>query len=399
MSKVFEFYISFSKEICSNYLNRKGEYLPFATIVKEQFKKYPKAGSRDRKTVSQLAYNYFRTGKAFNELDYEKKIALSTFLCEKQVNPFAAYVTDKFGKDLSLLIDKSIPEKIKYLNSTYHLNFNLSNIFFQETELSDLQNKELFFTSLLDKPKTFIRVRNGKAEEVISELKQNKIEFEIDKDLENCFSFNGNPNLTELINFQKGFFEIQDRSSQQVLNNLEVKAESFWWDTCCASGGKSLLLIEKCRNIRLFASDVRQTILDNYKKRISKVGFGNHETRLIDLASQAQSGYTFDGIVCDVPCTGSGTWARTPEQLLVFKTETIQSFKLKQQSIVKNATQSLRKNGTLVYITCSVFKEENEHQVEFIKSTLGLTLQWMNIIEGSAYNADSMFVAVFKKEK
>jgi 16S rRNA (cytosine967-C5)-methyltransferase len=116
------------------------------------------------------------------------------------------------------------------------------------------------------------------------------------------------------------------------------------------------------------------------------------------LASQTQNGYTFDGIICDVPCTGSGTWARTPEQIEVFKTETISTFKLKQQAIVRNASQSLRKNGILVYITCSVFKDENENQVKYIQENLNLTLIESNLIEGAKQHADTMFVAVFKKE-
>lgn len=398
MSKVFEFYISFSKEISSGYLNKKGEYLPFSLYVKEQFKKFPKAGSRDRKTVSQLAYNYFRTGKAFIDLGFEKKLALSTFLCEKHHNPLNAYVIEKFGKDLINEIESNLNNKISYLNHNHQLNFNPEDLFLPEIDLSDIKNKEPFYLAQLEKPYTYIRVRNTKNEEVTSELISSKIEFSKDKEIENCYFFYGNPTLTELQSFFKGFFEIQDRSSQQVLNNIEVKAESFWWDTCCASGGKSLLLLEKNKNIRIFASDVRQSILDNYKKRISKVGFGNHETRLIDLASQTQNGYTFDGIICDVPCSGSGTWSRTPEQLMVFKPETIQSFKLKQQAIVRNASQSLRKNGTLVYITCSVFKEENENQVEYIQENLNLKLICSQIIEGAQNHADSMFVAVFKKD-
>ena len=398
MSKVFEFYISFSKEISMGYLNKKGEYIPFSLYIKEQFKKYPKAGSRDRKTVSQLDYTYFRTGKAFIDLGFEKKLALSTFLCEKQQNPLNTFVTEKFGNDLINKIESDLNTKITYLNTQYNLNLKNEDLFVPHIELSHLTNRDLFYLAQLEKPHTYIRVRNTKNEEVTNELTSAKIEFKKDAEIDNCYYFSGHPTLTELQSFSKGFFEIQDRSSQLVLNNIEVKAESFWWDACCASGGKSLLLLEKNKNIRIFASDVRQSILDNYKKRISKVGFGNHETRLIDLASQTQNGYTFDGIICDVPCTGSGTWARTPEQIEVFKTETISTFKLKQQAIVRNASQSLRKNGILVYITCSVFKDENENQVKYIQENLNLTLIESNLIEGAKQHADTMFVAVFKKE-
>ncbi|MCC7050830.1 MAG: hypothetical protein IT239_03515, partial [Bacteroidia bacterium] len=91
MSKVFDFYLKFAQDIINIYQNRKGDYLPLAAFLKEHFKKFPKAGSRDRKTISRLIFNYYRTGKLFANLPLNKQLYLADFLCETNPNPLSNY--------------------------------------------------------------------------------------------------------------------------------------------------------------------------------------------------------------------------------------------------------------------------------------------------------------------
>jgi 16S rRNA (cytosine967-C5)-methyltransferase len=106
---------------------------------------------------------------------------------------------------------------------------------------------------------------------------------------------------------------------------------------------------------------------------------------------------TPDFLICDAPCTGSGTWARTPEQLFFFKSSTIGEYAQKQKQIVSNAVPQLKKGGFFYYITCSVFKKENEEVVDFIKENFDLELVQLKNLIGYNMKADSMFVSVFKK--
>ncbi len=103
-------------------------------------------------------------------------------------------------------------------------------------------------------------------------------------------------------------------------------------------------------------------------------------------------------IVCDVPCTGSGTWARTPEQLVYFTINQLQEYRQKQQKILANAVSFLKENGILFYITCSVFTAENEEVVQWAQSQFKIALIHQQAIPGYLQNADNMFVAVFKKK-
>jgi 16S rRNA (cytosine967-C5)-methyltransferase len=104
----------------------------------------------------------------------------------------------------------------------------------------------------------------------------------------------------------------------------------------------------------------------------------------------------FDIIIADLPCSGSGTWARTPEQMYFFKQEKIEYYSSLQKRIVSNLYPYLEKGGLLVYITCSVFKNENEEVVDFILENFdNLRMAKMEILKGYHLKADTMFAASF----
>ena len=115
---------------------------------------------------------------------------------------------------------------------------------------------------------------------------------------------------------------------------------------------------------------------------------------MIDLTvdSKIKEG-PFDGILVDAPCTGSGTWSRTPEMVSGFDVKTIIKFQSIQQKICATVIPFLKEDKPLIYSTCSVFKEENEMVVEFLLKNHALKLEEMKIIKGYTNSADSMFVA------
>ena len=104
-----------------------------------------------------------------------------------------------------------------------------------------------------------------------------------------------------------------------------------------------------------------------------------------------------DLIIADVPCTGSGTWARTPEQLHFSHKKDIDKYAALQKKIIENALPHLKINGHFLFITCSVFKKENEENVAFIQQKFQLNLLKMEYLKGYEIQADTLFVALFKK--
>jgi 16S rRNA (cytosine967-C5)-methyltransferase len=102
----------------------------------------------------------------------------------------------------------------------------------------------------------------------------------------------------------------------------------------------------------------------------------------------------FDIVICDAPCTGSGTWGRTPEHLYFFEEKKIAYYSGLQMNILKNVIPYLKNGGKLLYITCSVFKKENEDVISFLIENSTLKVEKMEILKGYDKKADTMFVAL-----
>jgi 16S rRNA (cytosine967-C5)-methyltransferase len=206
---------------------------------------------------------------------------------------------------------------------------------------------------------------------------------------------------------------VQDLNSQKVLNYLDQEnsystaMQNSAWDCCAASGGKSILLYDKLSGkVRLTVSDIRENILANLRKRFQEAGISINRDFITDLAraSGLPANENFSIIICDAPCTGSGTWARNPEQLFYFNAATIDSYAERQRKIVSNTIPHLKVGGLFFYITCSVFKKENEEIVDFILNSVSpaqpgchLVLKHVAYLKGYEIAADNMFVAVFSK--
>jgi 16S rRNA (cytosine967-C5)-methyltransferase len=104
----------------------------------------------------------------------------------------------------------------------------------------------------------------------------------------------------------------------------------------------------------------------------------------------------FDLIIADVPCTGSGTWSRTPEQLYFFEERKTSEYAVLQKKIMTTVIPKLKPGGHLLYVTCSVFKKENEEMIRYIQDSFKLELVSLELMKGYDKKADTMFAALLK---
>ena len=385
-------YLNSATTILSAY---EGEE-PFASFIKKYFSQHKKFGSKDRKQVSHLCYSYFRLGKALPAMAVEERILIGLFLCSHQTNE----VLQELKPEWNERVTSSVSEKQKLLG----LAFSLLDIFSGENELSDSIDKEAFILSHLEQPDLFLRLRPGKENIVKQKLTKAAISFQNITD--NCISLPNSSGIDGLILLDKEAI-VQDYSSQRVGEFMEVVRQTISdplllrvWDCCAASGGKSIMVKDILGDMDLIVSDVRESILINLQNRFLAAGIKNYESFIADLSTPLViSLSTFNLIIADVPCTGSGTWGRTPEQLYYFDEKKIEGYTALQKKIISNIMFQLEPEGYLLYITCSVFKRENEEVVEFIKEKFNLGIIKMELIKGYDKKADTMFAALLKKNK
>lgn len=369
---------------------------PFAIYLKEFFRANRQMGARDRRETRDLCFNYLRIGKNLPQENFIIRLAIASFICSEKTSPALDYLISN-NLNLSINnIDLDLEKKIELVKAQFP-DFSMDQIFTEHQLLGDQINKEKFEKSLLIQPRVWIRIKKEFRDVVIDELKSMEIQFQ-DEGI-NILSFNPTQNLEQLKSFMAGNFEIQDINSGKIADFFNPKKDDKWWDMCAASGGKSLCLIDKEPNIYILATDIRENILKNYSHRMRKNDFSGYEIQKIDLTKKSiDPGDRFDGIIADVPCTGSGTWARSPEHLLNNHSKNVlQFYQPLQRKLVENSIVNLRENGQLIYSTCSVFAAENEENVAYFLEKLPLELKEMKTLQGYEMKADSLFVASFVK--
>jgi len=328
-------------------------------------------------------------------ISFEEKILTALFLCLDNPNEILAALKPEWNNKSDLPIN----ERLSIIN----FSLLIQNVFPWKDELSGGIDHKEFCESFFVQPDLFLRLRAGKEKMVKQKLQQAGIRFTVLSD--SCLALANASKVDDVIELDNEAV-IQDYSSQQTGSFISSAIASFQneklsvWDCCAGSGGKSIMAHDIDPNISLTVSDVRESILSNLKKRFEKARIKNYKSFIANLTSEklAIVDLKSDIIIADVPCSGSGTWSRTPEQLYFFDERKIETYSALQKKIVSNAIPELQPGGVFIYITCSVFKRENEENVDFIKENFPLELSQMEVLKGYDKKADSMFVAVFRKE-
>lgn len=364
---------------------------PFSRFLTKFFKENKQMGSSDRRMTSRLCYNLFRLGQALPALSVQERLISAEFLCEETSDVVGLYRPAWLAN-----ISSPLPDKIDFL-AAQGISVR-EGLFPFSSLLSSGVDAEAFLASQLVQPDLFIRVQKHAVHIVEAELTKNGIAFT--QEGNHAYRLPNRSNL-QALNQIAGLYEVQDLSSQHSLDFAQVEKNSSWWDACAASGGKSLLLLEKQFAVNLLVSDVRLSILRNLDERFEKARVNRpYRKKVLDLTENIDHllhGEQFDGIILDAPCSGSGTWGRTPEMIQQFSVAKIKDFTDLQRKIAKQAVKFLKPEGQLIYITCSVFEEENEGMLQFLQENCGLLVEEQQLIEGYQRKSDSMFAARLRK--
>lgn len=168
--------------------------------------------------------------------------------------------------------------------------------------------------------------------------------------------------------FKDGWIEVQDEGSQLVALLSGAKPGDKVVDFCAGAGGKALALAAMMQNKgRILAWDTSTSRLEQSAKRLRRAGVDTVQRHVLTSENDSfikRHKASADVVVIDAPCSGSGTWRRNPDLKWRFGEKDLEEITAIQGRILDSAQRLVKKGGKLLYITCSLFEEENESQVK-----------------------------------
>ena len=344
-------------------------------VIERVLKQNPKWGSRDRKFIAETTYEMVRWWRLLSEITpHTNQESIKKYSGENFWNLFGAYL---------VLNNQELPvwEEFKNINRELIIN-NLEKIksirkiresipdWLDETcagELAeDVWEKEI--RALNEQAKVVLRTNTLKTTRsdlqgklLLQNIETGVVDFSLD-----ALALKQRQNIFQLPEFKEGLFEVQDAASQLVAPFLKAETGMRVIDACAGGGGKTLHLAALMKNKgKIIAMDTEQWKLDELKRRARRAGASNIETKIIEsnkTIKRLQN--SADRLLLDVPCSGLGVLKRNPDAKWKLSHEYIERVKKQQQEILQNYSSMLKKDGILVYATCSILPSENEKQVE-----------------------------------
>jgi 16S rRNA (cytosine967-C5)-methyltransferase len=215
--------------------------------------------------------------------------------------------------------------------------------------------------------------------------------------------------------FEKGWFEVQDAGSQIAAAAAGEVAGRQVLDFCAGGGGKTLALAALMGATgQLYAYDSDARRLPDTVRRAGRAGVRNLQVRSpIDPGALAGLEERMDLVFVDSPCTGSGTWRRNPDAKWRLTAEQLGRRIGEQDAVLAAAAAFVKPGGRLIYVTCSLFAEENEDRVgAFLASRPGFALEPVEVAGAGRWRTpdgflrltprtaatDGFFVATLRRE-
>ena len=227
--------------------------------------------------------------------------------------------------------------------------------------------------------------------------------------------------------YRSGHLEIQGEGSQIASLLIDAKPGMSVVDLCCGAGGKSLVMAEMMKNKgRILALDINQKRLDNAGFRFKKAGIHNIERKLLDKDWNTKGMLKKHNLVLiDAPCSGIGTWSRSPDSRFKFTKNDLVNLVKIQSELLEKGAMMVAPGGKLAYMVCSFLPEEGVKQIEIFKknnlefSEINLMNMWndtillMNGVEypfkdekknsitldPSIHKTDGFFISMFQRRR
>ena len=391
-----------------NLLNQSNKIA--SKLLQSYFRSNKYIGSKDRRFISESFWNILRHRHKIDwhlenldlKVTYEKEIMLELFFLNKdycnnlpKINKLfiLKYKEIKIFKKIDLdflnklnfheFYNKKMPENIFYELPKYLLK-SLKIGFVNEWPDVALSLKEEGFFDIR------VNTLKGKSrDEICDLLKDIKIPFQPTKYSPLGIRLSKRYPIEGHKLFKTGFIEIQGEASQFISLLLDVKPGMQVADICSGAGGKSLIFADIMKNKgRILSFDTDKKRLSNAALRLKRAGVHNVERRLVkpNWDTKGLKG-KFDLVLIDAPCSGIGTWSRSPDSRFNFNQKKLKDLLVIQSELLLKSSMMVAPGGKLAYVVCSFLPEEGIDQIIRFKqetnidfSEINLTNMWNDTI-------------------
>jgi len=217
------------------------------------------------------------------------------------------------------------------------------------------------FTALCARAPVWLRVneRRGTVERAQTELAGDGVETARSEGTPGALGVtDGARRLRAARAYAEGRVELQDLSAQRAVRFVDWPRSGRILDYCAGGGGKALAIADRTE-AALFAHDALPRRMADLPARAERAGVA---VTLLDMPETVDHA-PFDAVLCDVPCSGTGTWRRDPEAKWRLTPDRLEELCQLQATILDAAAPLVSPGGRLVYMTCSLLRAENEDQV------------------------------------
>ena len=248
---------------------------------------------------------------------------------------------------------------------------------------------------------TVIRInqRQISFNDYIDLLKQEDIDYELILGGQ-FIQINNVKDITMLPGYEGGHFYVQDPAAQLVCNFLDIQNGMNILDLCSAPGGKATHILERF-DVDLDCYDILKERINLIKSNMKRLQLKANVIDKIDINKR------YDRILIDAPCSGSGVVRRNIDIKLMRKQQDIEKFSNQQLQLLEEGWKILKSGGKLLYVTCSIFKHENENVVmKFLSKNKDAASQDLKIPNGFKYQNtqlipnqfhDGLYFKIFSK--
>jgi 16S rRNA (cytosine967-C5)-methyltransferase len=323
--------------------------------IKELLARQRAIGSRDRRLYRELIYTWLRFLPWIDPLlDRDPATAAKiTAWLAPHLKPTEAYRTAHCADWPA--VPATLAEKASVLGlQVSGFKFQLPDLlpsWFREHCPAAFEPPHL--DALNSRASVWVRLQCNDHALVLDEFRAKHWTWETAADFPDALGLPPNAEVAGTDAYRRGFIEIQDLGSQLVLATAPISPGGRWLDACAGAGGKTLQLARQLGPAgHVDATDIRPAILEELRDRAQRA-------RLPNVRITTDPGVTYDGVLVDAPCSGSGTWRRQPHLKWYLKPETIASFTQTQREILSSHAPRVKPGGLLIYATCSLSHHEN----------------------------------------